>query len=67
MTTGLNTIMSVQSIAVESYQLTLSPYLEFKMALRSREVQRKYPNLLERFLNFCGIEGSDVEQKASHL
>jgi hypothetical protein len=24
----------------------------------------RYPNLLERFLNFCRFEGHDVEQKA---
>jgi hypothetical protein len=25
----------------------LSPYAKFKMALKSKEVQRQYPNLLE--------------------
>ncbi len=34
------------------------------MALKSKEVQRQYPNLLERFLDFCKFEGSNVEQKA---
>ena len=34
------------------------------MALKSKEVQRQYPNLLERFLDFCKFEGLDVEQKA---
>jgi hypothetical protein len=52
--------------AVESFPaaslVTLSPYSKFKMALKSREVQRQYPNLLERFLDFCGFEGVDVEQ-----
>jgi hypothetical protein len=56
--------MSVQSRAVESFPASLSPYLKFKMALRSREVRRQYPNLLERFLDFCRLEGLDVEQKA---
>lgn len=56
--------MSVQSRAVESFSATLSPYLKFKMALKSREVQRQYPNLLERFLDFCSFEGPDVEQKS---
>ena len=42
----------------------LSPYSKFKMALKSKEVQRQYPNLLERFLDFCKFEGLDVEQKA---
>jgi hypothetical protein len=42
----------------------LSPYAKFKMALKSREVQRQYPNLLERFLDFCKFEGLDIEQKA---
>ncbi len=43
---------------------TLSPYSKFKMALKSKEVQRQYPNLLGRFLDFCKFEGLDVEQKA---
>jgi integrase len=34
------------------------------MALKSREVQRQYPNLLEKFLDFCRFEGLDIEQKA---
>jgi|SRR5689334_9921582 len=34
------------------------------MALKSKEVQRQYPNLLERFLDFCKFEGLNVEQKA---
>jgi hypothetical protein len=34
------------------------------MALKSKEVQRQYPNLLERFLDFCMFEGIDIEQKA---
>jgi len=34
------------------------------MALKSKEVQRQYPNLLERFLDFCKFEGLDLEQKA---
>ncbi len=56
--------MSVQSRAVKSFPASLSPYLKFKMALKSREVRRQYPNLLERFLNFRRLEGLDVEQKA---
>ena len=43
---------------------TLSPYSKFKMALKSKEVQRQYPNLLQRFLDFCNLDGLDVEQKA---
>lgn len=34
------------------------------MALKSREVQRQYPNLLERFLDFCRFEGLGIEQKS---
>jgi hypothetical protein len=45
-------------------QSTLSPYSKFKMPLKSKEVQRQYPNLLEKFLDFCKLEGLDVEQKA---
>jgi hypothetical protein len=35
------------------------------MALKSKEVQRQYPSLLERFLDFGRFEGLDVEQKAT--
>jgi hypothetical protein len=37
----------------------------FKMALKSKEVQRQYPNLLARFLDFCKFEGLNVEEKAT--
>jgi hypothetical protein len=50
--------MSVQASAAADSLVspTLSPYSKFKMALKSKEVQRQYPNLLERFLVFCKIE-----------
>ena len=63
--------MSVQPRAVESYPATLSaalsPHSKFKTALKSRKVQRQYPNLLERFLDFCRFEALDVEQKSLEL
>jgi hypothetical protein len=31
------------------------------MALKPKEVQRQYPNLLKRFLDFSKFEGLDVE------
>ena len=34
------------------------------MALRSKEVQRQYPSLLEKFLDFGRFQGLDVEEKA---
>jgi hypothetical protein len=49
--------MSVQSRAVESLPASLSPYLKFKLALKSREVRRQYPNLLERFQGPRGLLG----------
>ena len=56
--------MSIQRGTVESFSATLPPYSKFKMALISREVRRQYPNLLERFLDFCRFEGLDIERKA---
>jgi hypothetical protein len=57
--------MSIQATTAESTTtLRVSPYEKFKMALKSKEVQRQYPNLLERFLDFGKFEGLDVEQKA---
>ena len=43
---------------------TLSSYSKFKIALKSNEVKRQYPNLLQKFLDSCKFEGLDVEQKA---
>jgi phage terminase Nu1 subunit (DNA packaging protein) len=37
------------------------------MTLKSKEVQRQYPNLLERFLDFDKFEGLDVEQKVTNF
>jgi integrase len=58
--------MSIQTTtdSLSLYATTLSAYSKFKMALKSKEVQRQYPNLLERFLDFCRFEGINVEQKA---
>jgi hypothetical protein len=52
---------AINSLLVPS---RLSPYAKFKMALKSKEVQRQYPNLLGRFLDFCRFEGFDIEEKA---
>ncbi len=57
--------MSVHAAATDlSVTSVLSPYAKFKMALKSKEVKRQYPNLLEKFLDFCKFEALNVEQKA---
>jgi hypothetical protein len=43
---------------------TLSSYSRFRIALKSNEVKRQYPNLLQKFLDSCKFEGFDVEEKA---
>ena len=45
----------------------LTPYDKFKMVLKSKEVQRQYPNLLQRFLDFCQFDGLTIEIKASRF
>lgn len=55
--------MSNQTTAQNLSTNRLTAYAKFKMALKSKEVQRQYPNLLERFLDFCKFEGSNVEEK----
>jgi hypothetical protein len=41
--------MSVHATAIDlSSTSALSPYAKFKMALKSKEVKRQYPNLLEK-------------------
>lgn len=42
---------------------TLTPYAKFEIALKSKEVQRQYPNLLLKFLVFCNFGGSSIEKK----
>lgn len=61
----LSNILSAQTTTTNSLATSaLSSYSKFKIALKSKEVQRQYPNLLEKFLDFCKFEGLDVEQKA---
>jgi hypothetical protein len=43
---------------------TLSSYSRFRIALKSNEVKRQYPNLLQKFLDSCKFEGLDIEEKA---
>jgi hypothetical protein len=35
------------------------------MPLKSQEVQRQYPNLFERFLDFGGFEDMGMEEKTT--
>ena len=51
--------MTFQAASSDSISMRVSPYAKFKMSLKSKEVQRQYPNLLERFLDFGGFEGLD--------
>jgi hypothetical protein len=51
--------MSLHATATDLSSV-LSPYAKFKMALKSEEVKRRYPNLLEKFLDFCKFEGADI-------
>ena len=57
--------MTLQATSPELIPLRVSSYTKFKMALISKEVQRQYPNLLERFLDFGGFEGLDMEEKTT--
>jgi hypothetical protein len=57
--------MTLQPTSPELIPLRVSPYTKLKMALISKEVQRQYPNLLERFLDFGGFEGLDMEEKTT--
>lgn len=44
----------------------LTPYENFVYALNSKESKRQYPNRLDRFLAFLGLEGT-IEQKCNKL
>ena len=41
----------------ETEILTLSPYDNFVYALKAKATKRQYPNRLDRFLSFIGLEG----------
>ena len=44
----------------------LSPYQNFKYALKSKDVQRQYPSLLNRFLTFLQF-GGNIDEKCQQL
>jgi hypothetical protein len=51
--------MSVHATTTDlSVTSVLSPYSKFKMALKSKEVKRQYPNLLEKFLDFVKLKAT---------
>lgn len=54
--------MSIEAAIDSMVPSRLTPYAKFKVALKSKEVQRQYPNLLGKFLDFCKFEGLDIEQ-----
>jgi hypothetical protein len=56
--------MSIEAAIDSMVSSRLTPYAKFKVALKSKEVQRQYPSLLGKFLDFCKFEGLDIEQKA---
>jgi hypothetical protein len=53
-------------VVADSLVEILSPYQNFTFALKSKDVQRQYPSLLERFLNFVQIDGT-IEEKSNEL
>ena len=58
-------MMSAPTTTADSLATTtLSSYAKFRIALKSNEVKRQYPNLLQKFLDFCKFGGLDIEQKA---
>jgi hypothetical protein len=46
--------------------LTLSPYDNFVYALKAETTKRQYPNRLDRFPSFIGLEGT-IQEKCSKL
>jgi hypothetical protein len=46
--------------------LTLSPYDNFIYALQAEATKRQYPNRLDRFLSFIGLEGT-IQKKCDKL
>jgi len=45
---------------------TLTPYENFLFALKAKETKRQYPNRLDKFLSYLGLEGT-IEEKCNQL
>ncbi|TVP39362.1 hypothetical protein NARC_160076 [Candidatus Nitrosocosmicus arcticus] len=44
-----------------------TPYKNFIYALKSKDVKRQYPVMLQRFLNFIKADGESIEEKCLSL
>lgn len=51
---------------MEQQYTRLSPYENFTFALKAKETKRQYPNRLDKFLTFIGLEGT-TPQKCNKL
>ena len=53
-------------ILLETEEILLTPYENFVYALNSKESKRQYPNRLDKFFVFVGLEGT-IEEKCNKL
>lgn len=51
---------------MEPQFVALTPYENFVFALKSKDSKRQYPNRLDRFLTFMGLQGT-IEEKCAKL
>jgi len=51
---------------METQYDSLTPFENFMFALKAKETKRQYPNRLDKFLTFVGLEGT-IPQKCDKL
>jgi hypothetical protein len=51
---------------METHYDALTPYENFMYELKAKETRRQYPNRLDKFLTFVGLEGI-IPQKCNKL
>ena len=51
---------------METQFMALTPYENFVFALKAKESKRQYPNRLDKFFTFIGLQGT-IEEKSVQL
>ena len=60
-------MQSTDFVGFENELDNLSPYENFIYALKSKDVKRQYPSLLNRFMTFIDVKGETIEEKGNKL
>jgi hypothetical protein len=64
--TGFYTVNGLQMTLQKQEFEKLTPYDNFLFGLKAKETKRQYPHRLDKFLSYCGLEGT-IEEKCNQL